>query len=862
MKHVFGAQWLRWCALLVFALFALGCSSDDAPQRPATLEYELFEHTVELDDATLAALRSADAGQLVFEGAPSQLDGIAPDQFLLGGVTPAAPYGILRRVLAVDASGPDLIVATKPATVFHAFRRLALDTTLPFDGRAQQAVPVAAEAGPGLGTSQQSIQVTLPLGDASFSKVLTDGDGQGSTEDRVEANGKMVATVTFKFWLNFDWADKTAAEALSALDDLLEDVVGLFTGHASLGELLNLKTGFKVEGDFDVLLDIVGKSALQIEREDELANFTVTPPISIGPLVFLPTVSLVSTVGGGITGELQMGFGVGAKVGVGFDYDADVGFPYPFVSGPTFDAIEPSATVSSLASIRAELELRLGLMLFGFAGPYASVSAFGEVDLDRNRTPCWKLEAGLEAGAGASIGVFGRTLASFAVPGLALGDPVELASGACKPPPTPPPTDAKITPWSKSYAKSVWTTGTDDDSTQLELAHDGRLLLTSTGSKLVTKVEENGTPTWTREIARQEGASSVPLRPRHAVPMLDAGILVSTHENALAKLTSSGEALWGVALQSDTVENGFRAMKQIDGRIWLAGAYRPKTGGGTGDRQALLVLLSKDGSFERAWTWGSPDYHEAIRGILPLADGALLVGEAQTFTGSSRSFVLRAEPNGDLRWAKHVEGCVGGEPTLTAATETMDGNLIVSGWYYATHTRALLLRLSAEGSEQTPAWATETSITPILGLEPSSVIQLSTGELRVTGRWAKTPDNRVFVAGADSTGHFAWLETYGGSTTSGPATARITQQGGLLVAATTTVTEAAPGGHWLFEVPMANGAINFAPASGLSTQPLTFTSSASCVTSPDAPTTTSVFALSLESLPVTSRAVTLDVKSH
>ena len=50
-------------------------------------------------------------------------------------------------------------------------------------------------------------------------------------------------------------------------------------------------------------------------------------------------------------------------------------------------------------------------------------------------------------------------------------------------------TDALITPWSRSYSDTAWSTGTDDDYATLERAHDGRLLATmSTGSALL-KVE-------------------------------------------------------------------------------------------------------------------------------------------------------------------------------------------------------------------------------------------------------------------------------------------------------------------------------------------------------------------------------------
>ena len=858
---------LRIVAVLLVlgsALQVAGCSSDDPPagSRPR-IDYELFETTVEVGPETLAALTEASDERLVFAGQPAALDGVVRDTILLGGITYFLPSGLLRRVVSVDRSGPDLVIATAPATVFHAFRRLDVEATMPFQMPVAEAQEIAPETFPGgrsaadeeadVSSRREAITVSVSLGDPGFSKPLTDGDGlESSAEDRVQADGKMVATAALKFWLSFDWADKSAAEALSELDDLLEDVVGLFTGTVSLGALLDLRTGFTIDGDLDVSLAIVGKSSLAFEREDQLSSVILTPPITIGPLVFVPSLSLVSRVSGGITGELEMGFGVGADLGVGFSYDADEDYPKPYLSGPSFSSMAPSATVSSLANIRAELELRVNLMLYGFAGPYASIIAYGDVDLDHSRDPCWQLTAGLQGGAGASIGVFDQTLASIAIPSFTIGDPLDLGGGSCLAPPEPPPTDAVITPWSRSYGDTLWGTGTDDGFTNLDLAHDGRLLMTSAGSEVVMKVAEDGTPTWARTLDQPDRPGVTVLWPQHAVPMLDTGVLVSTQQNVLVKLSASGEPIWGAQIESDTDEDGFRAMKQIDGRIWLAGTYRPIGTSGSDDRQALLILLAPNGLIERAWTWGVPEYREAVRGILPLSDGALLVGEAVTFAGTSRSFVLRAEANGDLRWAKHIEGCDGDEPTLVGAIETGEGNFILHGWFYATETRALLLRINPDGTDAAPAWATETAITPILGLEPTSVVQLSTGELRVAGSWAKIGDDRVFVAGTDATGRFAWARWYGGEAMQGHPTARVTSQGGLMIGATSAAAEPEPGGFWLFEVPMSDGVIDFAAGSGVTSEPLAFTSTAACLTTPDAATATTPFAVGLTEVEVTA----------
>jgi hypothetical protein len=277
----------------------------------------------------------------------------------------------------------------------------------------------------------------------------------------------------------------------------------------------------------------------------------------------------------------------------------------------------------------------------------------------------------------------------------------------------------------------------------------------------------------------------------------------------------------------------------------------------------LLVILSPRGAIERAWTWGSPDYREAVRGILPLADGGLLVGQRESYMGDTHGFVLRVDGEGDITWARDVDSCTDDEPVLSTAILTDEGNFIVGGHHYATETKALLFRMAPDGSGDEPAWATETTIEPILGLQPRSIHQLRTGELRVVGLWGRTGGrDEVFAAGTDSIGRFSWLRWYGGDRPQGPPTSRITSQGGLMIAAASATVEEAPGGLWLFEVPTPNGAIDFDPATDAMTESLDFVSSEACLVTPEASTAVSALDIALSSIEVVAVAQTPAVQSQ
>lgn len=841
-------------AVLACSLSLVSCSSDEGTQ----LDYELFENTKELDAETLALLTfvSEDQSMLTFSGSSPLLDALEPPNILLAGGTDATPRGLLRRITSIDRSGETVEIQTEPSTVFHAFRRLDVR----FDAVVGDETATLRPSPPAGPAAVAALSVEFPLGATNHPVTLFDGDGLSSTtEDRIAGATTMQAKVKIDFWLKFDWQTLNYAEASAALEDVLdvlEDLAKVFTGDLpSIAELINLRTGLTLTGVFDTGLDLQGQSALSYEEPLSLGGYPLDP-IFIGPLMFLPQITLDAKFTGGVTGDMRVGYGVGAEAGIGFEYDADDDgfFPKPIVIGPKFTHSEPSATVSISAAARAELELKLHISLFGLVGPYASIIAISELDVDRSRSPCYRLSAGLRGGSGASFVFAGTTLANIYGPSFPLGDPIELVSGECQPLPDPPPTDTPITPWSKSYADTVWTTGTDDQWTDLELGHDGRYLLTSAGSDRLLKIDPDGSLVWALAFERPPEESG-PVWPNHATPMSDTGILVSTHQFALVKLDAAGRYRWGAQIETDNADEGFWAAKQVNGDLWLGGTYRRE---GESDREAWLLVLDADGAVKTSWTWGgTADRREAIRGILPLEDGALLVGHA-VLPGQTRGFVLRVSADGTIAWAKHVESCDTEEPELATAILTRDGNFVVGGWTYSVDTRALLFRLAPDGSDEAPAWATGTLVDAALfGLMPRSIHQLASGELRVTGRSATSlTRDEVFVAGTDSIGRFAWLNVYGGPAAEGPPTSQITAQGGLLVASSSSSIEAEPGGLWAFEVPMLDGVIEFAAGSGLSGESPAFGSAPVCLSTPAATTETTPLPVGLSSAAIRVSKVT------
>lgn len=843
--------------LLSLASFP-GCGSD-APRDRRELSYELFETTHELDELTLLALDTvaADQSELVFSGSTPTLDALLPGEVLLAGVSDATPRGLLRRVLSVTRAGDEVRVQTEPTTVFHAFRRLDVELAEGLSVDAPIRIPPPPPTGPGATASP--LTLAFPIGVEDEPIELFDGDdNELTTEDRVAGTGTLLATVRIHFWLRFDWEDLTPAQALSALDDIVDQIAGVLTGDIpGLAQLLHLRTGLTLQGEFEAALDLVGRSSRHYEREIPLGTIPL-PDVPIGPLLFTPSLSLDARFTGSVSGAMSLGVALGADATLGFEFAADEGVS-PILLGPNFtqQVATPEVTVS--AALHGELDLSLRFPLYGFLGPYVSIGTSLDADVDRTRSPCFDLRAGLQGKSGAWLGVFNRTLARIEGPSFPVGDPVHLASGSCAPLPDPPLTDALITPWSRSYADTAWSTGTDDDWATVERAHDGRLLVTSSTGSAVLKLQEDGALTWARTFEQPDRPGFTTLHPTLALPTVDTGVLVTTREGVLVKLDAGGAHSWAAEIESDNVESAyFRSGQLVGSQTWLAGTRRAT---GSSDRQALLAVFAADGSVARAWTWGAPEYNEVVRYVLPVDGGVLLVGEARSTTVDSRSFVIKVGFDGTPLWARHVTGCAGDlEPLLATALQTHDGDLILGGWHYATTTRALLLRVPADGGGASPSWVSSTTVPLILGLEPRSVHQLETGELRVTGRFARTGGNDLFAAGTDSIGRFTWLQTYGGSGDQSPPASIITQQGGLLLASESSTVEPTPGSLWVMEVPTPNGQIGFRADSNATAGPLAFTSTVGCLELVAAPLGVTVYPLGLSSVNVvtgaTSPAVT------
>ncbi len=390
--------------LAVMALVLLvacgGPPADPRPHYPAVANAD----TRVLSAEARAAMQSfdEDAGTVLFSGAG--LPVLEIGNVVVSEPTPAAPYGFLRRVTAVDDSvAGQLTVETEPAsldmalesgTLYETFA-LTMDDIVsleyyvdgvrlfdPSDPLEQERL--AAAGGGDLGPLE------LPKGFLGWSfpdVVVYDADGQAATKnDRIVLNGDVGVKPIFDldFALNCSWL------------------------------CIDTNPYFKFEAGGQVIarlaLESTTPGAVTLSKKVPLATLTakaITFWIGPVPVVIVPKLKLELQVDGSV------GFSLGYEVQetltlkLGAQYkDGD----WSNISDASHDElaqpVKGDSFVHVLAKAKVKGAVRGELLLYGMVGAFAELVPQAGIDIEYPRDPIWKLSAGLDANVGVMVDVW------------------------------------------------------------------------------------------------------------------------------------------------------------------------------------------------------------------------------------------------------------------------------------------------------------------------------------------------------------------------------------------------------------------------------------------------------------------------
>jgi hypothetical protein len=799
-----------------------GALGDVVPKVQAVVEPFAFTSVLSAQAGALLTAVDDDAMTLSFEGASAELDALAEDRIVILPASELAPHGLLRRIDAVERTGQRVVLTTRETSLLYAFRKV--DVTVDAAGPAQAATL------PTLPTLATALSVDS-AGKYPFKHdidwVVFDGDkSDQTTEDRVLVSGQLEAAVGYTFHMEFDWG------ALSDIIDCLEDpdlscLEGLnpLEIAGDVGFELSLINDLSAGAD----LRVSGASALSFEREIELGEPLYLPLIEAGPILLRPRLAASAGVEGGATAKLDVELEVSG--GAEFGLKAKGTSVTPVGKGPYLDTPSGSATIQAAAQVRAWVNPRVELLLYGVVGPTVGLEPAVVVRADTEQDPCWHLEGALAATLGIHLGVGPVTLIDEqrSVP----IESSEFASGECALPGGPGggSLDPTFEPWASATAGSLYSSGSLDDSTALAPTHDGNYLFTASTSTGLLKLDAQGEPLWIREYVRDQLETLYPAR---AVSLLDASLLLIGRRGAVLRTNELGELLDARVLDiaDDANTHIGAAVRSADGGAWVAGDTPLAAGGADG----WFARFAPDGSLIDAFAIRGP-YDERPKAIVLLGDGgALLAGESFD-AGRTYAWAARVAKDGSAQWFVRLVDCAteGGlgedELAVRAATLTQDGNFALAGYTFYPDYRGMLVKLWKDG---TLAWGQTYAAELGLGLQLESVASLESGGFLLGGTQVDVgPNDALALAETDSAGNVAWMQRYDGPGRDGHVSLwRTPADNGVLIGATAEgffdSTDAAASA-FVLKVPRKSGELSFAASSGATLSSVVVSDAGVCI---------------------------------
>ncbi|MCP4360384.1 MAG: SUMF1/EgtB/PvdO family nonheme iron enzyme, partial [Chloroflexi bacterium] len=356
-------------------LFLPFISSSLTPIIPDTTE-------VLTDDTTQHLVSvSGDGATFTFSQSTPELAALDPGDVMVGDISSTAPYGFLRQVVSVDASGGQVVVQTNDATLEDAIEQASIhhNRTLTTEDIAYSSLADGVSL---VQNGPAAVQGTVFVYNLN-NVVLYDLDGDlGTTDDQVTANGSITLETSYDFNL--------------IVKNWQIDYLYFTRDNVETAELI-------IEADLE-------KSVSELKQ---IASHTFTPiTIQVGwlPVIFVPVLEINVGVDGNVHVNVTSSVTQQATLRVGLEYDNAAWTPISELTN-SFTYVPP--TLSATLDMKGYTEAQFRLMLYGVVGPYAEVEPYLQLQADINAVPWWTLYAGLDVPIGIKVEVLGKTIADY-----------------------------------------------------------------------------------------------------------------------------------------------------------------------------------------------------------------------------------------------------------------------------------------------------------------------------------------------------------------------------------------------------------------------------------------------------------------
>ncbi|MBL0088811.1 MAG: ubiquitin-like domain-containing protein [Ideonella sp.] len=312
---------------------------------------------------------NASTGTLIFNRLAGNLSSLVVNDIISSAPRTAAPNGFLRKVTRIQNTNDGKVeVRTAKTNVADLLDEADISVDQPFDSVDVQRA-AAMERGHLLYAAAQARPASTKIVQ-NFNLVLYDQDGNpNTTDDQVTVSGSF--KVQPRVVVDFRCRRAFCSDPY-------------FLGKFVLDE--------------DAEITVSAKLKKELRESQRIARIPL-PPITAGPLVFVPDIVVTVDLKGSVHVEVQVGatqslhLEAGVKYDSGFSkinvVDTSVG-----ITGPTFEG-----SVEAKAGITAALRL----MLYGVAGVSAEAGPYVKFEAQYPGTPAWTMRYGIEGNLGVDI---------------------------------------------------------------------------------------------------------------------------------------------------------------------------------------------------------------------------------------------------------------------------------------------------------------------------------------------------------------------------------------------------------------------------------------------------------------------------
>jgi uncharacterized protein (TIGR03437 family) len=338
-----------------------------------------------LDQTGTSTLTIAPDGSTLTVSAQSAVaQSLAPGDVLAAAPTPAAPHGLLRKVVSVSQAAGQVTATTTPAALTDAIQQADVQFNA---NLVPQNIKSATALRPG---------VEVHVGRRS-ARTRTSSDGALSAVSPMDAgdicaNGQIVLT---------EMQDVEITPGLTVSGDI--ELCGNFTIQTSLnwlGVQLNSLTATATIGEHTEL-SIAGQAAVGFSASQPIATIEfgdIVVPVGPIPVDLVPQITILIGASGTVGAGLSVGVSQDASVTGGFSYANGQVSPV-LQSTPLAFQLEP-LTVTEGITATAFVEADIDLLLYDVAGPYFDPQAYLEFDANVLQNPWWTLSGGLKGPVG------------------------------------------------------------------------------------------------------------------------------------------------------------------------------------------------------------------------------------------------------------------------------------------------------------------------------------------------------------------------------------------------------------------------------------------------------------------------------